>query len=517
MDVTTLLSVNVAASFFAAATLALIGRNYRSPALALGALGLACIGWGLLALALRASVGEVPSILVGNVLVSCGLAILSEAVAAFQQRRILRRWIWPTPPVLFFLLLANLDDAQARIVFTSAAAAAQALILAAVVLSGRKKTPGWGWQLIFFSSLLYVISFTFRGVLTLNGKAPVFDLFSQSFVQSQAFVVSLIGLISLAIGFTAIHAGQVEDRLRHAEQKSRSIVENANDVIYTLDLEGLFNYVSPKVFRLQGRRAEALIGKHFSSIIHPLDLPACREAFDRVVLRNQHQVGLECRVNARAKGWRWYDTNVVPMLDSDGKVSGVLGIGRDINDRKLLEAQLSHQAHYDALTGLPNRVLILDRLDQAVRLARRRGSLAAIMFIDLDRFKEINDQHGHATGDAALQEVASRLTQTLRDADSVGRLGGDEFLVVLSDIGGLEDVRRAAWRIEGALSAPIKAGSLSLTTGCSIGIACFPAHGAEAEDILRKADAAMYAAKRSGGGVQCAQTGPAQSAGLLAL
>jgi diguanylate cyclase (GGDEF)-like protein len=190
--------------------------------------------------------------------------------------------------------------------------------------------------------------------------------------------------------------------------------------------------------------------------------------------------------------------SIAPLLGPDGFPSRFVAIKRDVTEQKALEARLERMAHYDALTGLPNRVLFLDRLGQALREADRTPERVGLLFVDLDGFKDVNDTHGHEAGDALLVEVARRLTETLRAADTVGRMGGDEFTVLLRDLGKPQNALRVAEKILAALSFPFRIASEDLAVSASIGIAVFPDNGRNLDRLLAAADAAMYQVKHHG-------------------
>ncbi|MGC2856524.1 PAS domain S-box protein [Novispirillum sp. DQ9] len=187
-----------------------------------------------------------------------------------------------------------------------------------------------------------------------------------------------------------------------------------------------------------------------------------------------------------------------PVMAGDGTVGSVVLVVNDITQRKRDEERIRYQANYDMLTGLPNRTLFHDRLDQAVRGARRSGQPMALMFIDLDGFKAVNDTLGHEAGDQLLQGAAQRLSQCVRDNDTVARLGGDEFTVIMTTVSGAEGAALVAQRIINSLEVPFDLGGRVGRVSGSIGIAVMPEHGESAEDILRNADAAMYHAKDQG-------------------
>ena len=204
-------------------------------------------------------------------------------------------------------------------------------------------------------------------------------------------------------------------------------------------------------------------------------------------------------VNARPDGSRYtaHET-VTPLVGSDGMVSHFIAVLEDVSERRALEARIQHAANFDQLTDLPNRGLFFDRLGQALALARRDGQRGALLFLDLDHFKEVNDRFGHAAGDSVLVSVARRLREQVRESDTVARLAGDEFTVILPRLVHVADAARVAEKILAAIAAPMDVGGATATVGASIGVVIFPDHGETAESILQAADSAMYEAKRDG-------------------
>jgi diguanylate cyclase (GGDEF)-like protein/PAS domain S-box-containing protein len=194
----------------------------------------------------------------------------------------------------------------------------------------------------------------------------------------------------------------------------------------------------------------------------------------------------------------WLRTSKLPLWDREGKVIGVIGTYEDITERKVAEDRVKFLALYDALTELPNRALLHDRLSKALASARRQKDKVALLFLDLDRFKDTNDSLGHSVGDLLLQNVAERLKRCAREQDTVARLGGDEFLIVLTNVKEIADASVAAERFMHALTAEFVVQGHSLSIGCSVGISMFPEHGTDSEILIKNADAAMYSAKQSG-------------------
>jgi diguanylate cyclase len=192
------------------------------------------------------------------------------------------------------------------------------------------------------------------------------------------------------------------------------------------------------------------------------------------------------------------ETILTPICNSEGVCTHVFAVTRDITERKKLESQLEHMAYHDMLTGLPNRRLLLDRMQQAIAKAKRSNQLLAVLFLDCDKFKEINDTWGHDVGDQFLQVLAKRLTSCVRDVDTVARLGGDEFVLLLTSLESATEAAKVAARILDALQQPwlIAKQRFSITT--SIGIALYPQDGTDAKQLLRHADQALYKAKGGG-------------------
>ena len=270
--------------------------------------------------------------------------------------------------------------------------------------------------------------------------------------------------------------------------------------------------MNPAAERLLACRAEAEVGCHsLASFLDSADQQSLGQ-MQQQHLAHAHQAqaggmplvgpqrGIERNLHSlRRDGGRVAVSLTLSALhDSQGQISGYLGISYDITERQRLAEQLSLLAYHDGLTGLPNRLQIEDRLQQSIALASRGHGGLALLFIDLDHFKPINDRFGHAVGDQVLCEVARRLQSELRTADLVARLGGDEFVVLLSTLTQAEDSLRVADKLLLALAEPMLIGNHRLQVSTSVGLAHYPESGSDAAALLRSADAAMYAAKLAG-------------------
>jgi diguanylate cyclase (GGDEF)-like protein/PAS domain S-box-containing protein len=287
---------------------------------------------------------------------------------------------------------------------------------------------------------------------------------------------------------------RAEEALRSSEERFRDLVENISEVIFTLNEDGRVTYVSPVVEQIAGYSPAEVVGRPIASFIHPDDWPPI-ESLQTTVSGSLEPS--EFRIFTKSGETRWVRTSSRPITDGD-RVIGLRAVLADITDRKLAENQVKYVAYHDALTGLPNRTLLSDRLDMALAQRRRDGQPLAVIFLDLDRFKLINDTVGHAAGDEALQRIAERLTSAVREGDTVSRLGGDEFTVLLPVISGVVDACEVAERILERLTRPLALAGHEFHLSASLGIALYPADGDDAEALLRNADTAMYWAKDQG-------------------
>jgi diguanylate cyclase (GGDEF)-like protein/PAS domain S-box-containing protein len=299
----------------------------------------------------------------------------------------------------------------------------------------------------------------------------------------------------------------MRSRLEASERLHRYLVDQSPDLIYTLDPGGRFTFVNERFQRLLGFDRDELLGSHYSAIVHREDVKRAEYAFNERRTGQRAANNIELRV--RRKGTDSTPCTIVLSAvglygrrDGAPEVKtpfiGTYGVGRDISDRKRAEEIVSYHAYYDVLTGLPNRSLFRDRLRQAIAQCRRRRSRLAVMFIDLDRFKLINDTYGHVRGDLFLQQVAGRLRRQLRSSDTLSRLGGDEFTVLVPDLRNAEDAAIKAQQFLEELRRPFVVEGDELSATCSVGIAVFPDHGTTEDELIRNADLAMYQVKRRG-------------------
>jgi diguanylate cyclase (GGDEF)-like protein/PAS domain S-box-containing protein len=286
-------------------------------------------------------------------------------------------------------------------------------------------------------------------------------------------------------------------RVQQSEDELRSVLEASPDLIARFDREFRHLYVNPAVEQVTGFKRSELVGKTMRDMRMTAEFI---DVWDTTLQRafETADVGEFEYQFVTAYGPRWFHTRIAPELDSTGSVERVLVVSRDVTDRKAAEEQLTYQALHDALTGLPNRVLLIDRVGLALDRLERTGGLVAVLFLDLDRFKYVNDSLGHAAGDWLLAEVGKRLVAASRPGDTVARLGGDEFVVVCGELGSRHDAALVARRLGVALAGPFDYRARSISITASIGIASCGEHGRNPEELVGDADAAMYRAKRNG-------------------
>lgn len=292
---------------------------------------------------------------------------------------------------------------------------------------------------------------------------------------------------------------QAREALAQEHRLLQTLLDNMPDFIYIKDRASRFLHTNRShAAYFDMHDPTACIGKtDFDFYEHTL-AQAFFAAEQHIMETGQPLVAAVEDQSAHARRPCWLLSTKVPILQ-DGQVTGLVGISRDITELRLTQEQLAHQALHDSLTGLPNRVLLHDRLEQALSVAQRDGACLALCLLDLDRFKDVNDTLGHHCGDLLLREVATRLRQALRDVDTIARLGGDEFAILLPGATS-EGAIATATRIRDALAEPLEIKGYRPDVAGSIGIALFPLHGGDAPTLLAHADVAMYAAKGAGGG-----------------
>ncbi len=322
--------------------------------------------------------------------------------------------------------------------------------------------------------------------------------------QLRKYAYAVFALIVLAVGglgWSALLRREVRTRTRELEQglaerqkltaERDRFFEVSQTLHVVLDAHGAIRWVSPASKRMLGRAPEEFTGTMVWEHLDIDEAAAEREVIPRL---RGGATDIELRLRHRDGSTRWTLWNAAP--DPEGGL--VYAAGLDISERRKAENQIEHLAYHDALTGLPNRHLFVDRLDTALTRSHRTEETLAVLFVDIDHFKSINDSLGHTAGDTLLRTLALRLRSTLRTEDTVARLGGDEFTVLVTGIKDPNDLLRLAQKIHSTIKVPVEVAGRELTVSASIGVGLFPQDGETPEQLLRNADLAMYRAKELG-------------------
>ncbi|WP_176442463.1 sensor domain-containing protein [Noviherbaspirillum humi] len=290
---------------------------------------------------------------------------------------------------------------------------------------------------------------------------------------------------------------RVEAELRQSQERFRKIVSQAATGVVEADAAGIMTLVNQKFCDMLGYSEAELIGKTVVDITAPDSVPHTLEAVARLAAGGPDFV-IEKQYRRKDGTLMWATSSVNAMRGADGDYQGLVAIVVDITDRKMAEARVRHASLHDTLTGLPNRAMLFEYASHLLPHNRRTGQRAAVLFIDLDRFKPINDTHGHEAGDQVLREVAARLAASLRAEDIVIRLGGDEFIVLLQDIHDAIEAAEVTRHAVARISTPYHVGELALSLSASVGISLFPEDGQDIDTLISHADLAMYQAKQAG-------------------
>lgn len=299
-----------------------------------------------------------------------------------------------------------------------------------------------------------------------------------------------------AIVAAQLHLHRTEARLRISETHYRLLAENTSDMIVRSDLDSTRRYVSPASRTLLGYEAAELVGTRPTDQIHPDDVAAYARVLADIREGRADTAVARQRYRRKDGSWVWVEVTFnVTRHPGDGRSTGYVAAVRDISERMEAEARITHMARHDALTDLANRTLFRERLTQEIAASRRNGGGFAILSLDLDRFKAVNDSFGHQAGDTLLLTIAERLRACVRAEDTVARLGGDEFTIIQTGLTQPESGHALSRRLIEAIGAPIELCGRQTCVGVSIGITLAPQARMDADDLCRQADLALYRAK----------------------
>jgi diguanylate cyclase (GGDEF)-like protein/PAS domain S-box-containing protein len=421
------------------------------------------------------------------------LWVLVGSLVGAQLGTILTAWWWPDPDgtVELWGRVCAMQLGVAVCVYVTGWGATLAL---GFVFGAAELIRVFGSRAARAAGVLTVASILAGEILVGVGVVP--SLLPQPQGHGLA-VLEAVGaaMIIALLGWTTSAKERVEESVRRSEERFRALMQHGSDVIMVIALDGTMLYVSPSIERVLGYEPGS-ITQLTSDFIDDADLDRARRFLESVAAGCDGEAGwMEVRLRHANGSLRWFEVGVTNRLD-DPSVCGMVCNMRDVTERKKIEAELAHRAHHDQLTGLPNRASFLACLEEAIDVRGSDESLA-VLFLDVDHFKMVNDSLGHDAGDRLLFDVANRLRACVRPPDVVARFGGDEFTILLADIGSVSAAVTIAQRITEALRTPLEFEDREIVLSASVGVAL--STGAEsAGDVLRHADLAMYVAKDKG-------------------
>lgn len=308
-------------------------------------------------------------------------------------------------------------------------------------------------------------------------------------------LVGGLGLIGIVLWFSLDRArARLMASLRASEERFRSLVQNSSDAVMVIDPTGAIRYASPSAERLFGYLPADLVDRPLHELVHPVDTSIMSRLGTGGVSVLDTGDPIEWQIRHRDDGSRHVESIATRRLD-DPAIGGFVLNTRDVSDRKEVEAMLAHRAFHDALTDLANRTMFEDRINHALKIRHRQGGVVAVLMLDLDDFKSVNDELGHAAGDTLLVEVASRLRGALRSSDTAARLGGDEFAILVETAGEMHEVTALAQRVVETLRRPVTIAGHEIVIQGSVGIAEAKGERVTSASLLHDADLAMYVAK----------------------
>jgi diguanylate cyclase (GGDEF)-like protein/PAS domain S-box-containing protein len=482
----------------------------------------------------------------GTVIVAGGLAIWYLVILptrAYELGGVSDRIIALLYPVASLLLLLGVVTVILRRPLQTFPGSARLLLTGMVLyflsdLANDLTVLKMGWGTVSWTDITYMLAYVLitSAFARYHWKPPVVIEDADGHARSHPFTVLpyigvtlcywLLGEVALkwwpdpmsvlalgAIGVTALvvvrQIAAVRENVRLVSEQSarenearfRALVQHSSDVITIVDADMVLRYVSPSIAQIFGHEPREIEGKRFSDLVHPEDVPHARRFFASVLSPDSVTAPAEWRMRNRDGVWRDVEVIGTNLLD-EPTVRGIVLNTRDISGQKALEHELKHQAFHDTLTGLANRALFLDRVTHALALARRHSGTIAVIFLDLDNFKTVNDSLGHAQGDMLLVQTSERMQHEMRTTDTIARFGGDEFAILIEDSSDEDAAMTVVNRVLETMRKPFYLEGKEVYISPSIGLAIAEAEHT-ASDLLRNADTAMYIAKQSGKGQYC--------------
>lgn len=510
----TLFMLMILISLFMAGSLLYMGHR-RHPELRLWALALLLNGATYLMFAVRGHVPVWLGLVAPNLLLTASYAVFAEGVYCFQQRRPVRHWLWL--PLALSAALALIFQAHdvARILAVAIVNICQVMWVLALLTQQRRHTAGRGQYLVALGLLGVVLVYALRSTLALVAPEQLQGIAANHLGQAAGFALAIISVLLIAQGMVVMLEERTEhtleasaEQLRASERHYRTLINAAHEGICVLH-QGRVRYANPRLMTLTGYRYETVLNEPFLNFLHADDRQRAVEFHHRRLQGQADNEKIEVRLQTASHGMRWVEVSGV-RYEWDGEPA-TLNFIHDITNRKQREAQVLDFAYRDSLTELPNRRALEERLNHLLHQLADTPQHAALLFLDLDNFKPLNDAEGHAMGDLLLIEVARRLRLCVRDHDMVARFGGDEFVALVTQLDANPELaREQAWQFAERLrlrlgepyTLPVwhNGGQNQLSHRCSASVGVVLLHTGEttANTLLEQADQAMYSAKQQG-------------------
>lgn len=496
LDIRTLLVVTALAAISSAiALISLWLSQSRRNGAGCWAVGMSLVALASILISGRDSFSDFISLVLANSFFVLGFVLILRGIRIFAKRPPLLFFDYVLPPIaamLFYYFNYVEQNINLRIAVISFAFMSTCLAIVVTLLS-QKTAP---WRVAGFSVAtifgLFGLFHGLRGVIALVSPFENF-LMQPSMSTSLVFLAGIFILVSTPVTLLLLTYASLESELRIA---SLAVNQSASSIIIT-DTNGAIEYVNPAFTDNTGYSLDEVIGIN-PRILHSGETPT--EQYD--ILWNTLSRGHTWRgeFHNRKKNGElfWEIASVAPVKQKNGNISHYVAIKEDITALKNAEERIRHLANHDVLTGLPTRRLSMDRFLSYVAIAKRNKMKVAVLFIDIDGFKEVNDSLGHDVGDIVLKEIATRLSSCVREIDTVARVGGDEFLVLLTNVVVQNSVITVAEKLVNTIAMPYQVNKHNINIGASIGIAIYPDHGVTPENLVNRADQAMYKIKRQG-------------------
>tara|TARA_R110001583_G_C5666121_1_gene410177 strand:+ start:184 stop:1731 length:1548 start_codon:yes stop_codon:yes gene_type:complete len=496
LDIRTLLVVTALVSVGSAVALFALWRlQSRRNGAGFWATGMSCVAIGSILISGRGSLPDFISLVVANSFFVVGFLLILRGIRIFAGRSPLLFLDFSLPPiaaVLFYYYNYVDPNINVRIAVLSLVFMVTCFAIVNTLLA-NKDAP---WRTSGFSVVaLFGLFGVFHGVRgSIALLSPIeHGLMHTNMSSSLTFLVGIFVLGGSSIALVLLTRATLESELRIA---SLAVNQTASSIIIT-DTTGSIKYVNPAFTQKTGYLLEEIVGKT-PRILRSGETPAEEYATLWKTLADGNNWRGEFRNRKKNGELYWEIASIAPVKQRNGKISHYVAVKEDITALKNAEKRILHMANHDALTGLPTRRLATDLLMNSLSIAKRNKTKVAVMFVDLDGFKSVNDTLGHDAGDYVLKETATRLSSCIRDVDTVGRVGGDEFWILLSNIVDKNDVIMVAEKLINVLKHPYKMECEEINISASIGIALYPDNAVSPKELINLADQAMYEIKRQG-------------------